>query len=72
VSLDIEGAVGRPSLERSSKSPGPPTAPANEAKDEQMEDAEEGNEDDQAAEEQLKTEVAEKEDKTATKDVEMK
>ena len=72
VSLDIEGAVGRPSLERSSKSPGPPTAPVTEAKDERMEDAEEGNEDDQAAEEQLKTEVAEKEDKTATKDVEMK
>ncbi|KAF2638216.1 hypothetical protein P280DRAFT_471334 [Massarina eburnea CBS 473.64] len=37
-SLDIEGAVGRPSLERSSKSPGPPST-ATDSKDEEMEDA---------------------------------
>lgn len=72
VSLNIEGAVGRPSLERSSKSPGPATALHTEAKDQKMEDAEEGNEDDQAADEQLKTEEAEKEEKTDAKDVEMK
>ncbi|KAH6643024.1 hypothetical protein C7974DRAFT_460987 [Boeremia exigua] len=69
ASLDIEGAVGRPSLEHSSRSPGPaaPDAPA----DENMEDSAEKNEDDQAAEEQLKTEVAEKE-RTDAHDVEMK
>lgn len=33
--LDIEGAVGRPSVDRASKSPGPAAAPA---KDEEMED----------------------------------
>ena len=71
ASLDIEGAVGRPSLERSSKSPGPATADA-DAKDEKMEDAEDKNEDDEAADEQLKTEVAGKEERTDTKDVEMK
>lgn len=71
ASLDIEGAVGRPSLERSSKSPGPATADAG-AKDEQMEDAEDKNEDDEAADEQLKTEVAGQGEKTDTADVEMK
>jgi hypothetical protein len=71
ASLDIEGAVGRPSLARSSKSPGPATAPDADSKDEKMEDAEEKNEDDKAAEEQLKTEVAEQEKETEAKDVEM-
>jgi hypothetical protein len=70
ASLDIEGAVGRPSMDRSSKSPGP--AAAEEVKDEKMEDAEEKNEDDQAAEQQLKGEVAEQEKDSEVKDVEMK
>ncbi|KAL1641745.1 hypothetical protein SLS61_009978 [Didymella pomorum] len=71
-SLDIEGAVGRPSLARSSKSPGPATAPDADSKDEKMEDAEGKNEDDKAAEEQLKTEVAEQGKEAEAKDVEMK
>ncbi|KAF1926249.1 uncharacterized protein M421DRAFT_7180 [Didymella exigua CBS 183.55] len=45
ASLDIEGAVGRPSLERSSRSPGRATAPGAESKDEKMEDAGETMED---------------------------
>jgi hypothetical protein len=72
ASLDIEGAVGRPSLERPSKSPGPATGLDAESKDEKMEDAEEKNADDKAAEEQLKTEVAEHEKESDTKDVDMK
>ena len=72
ASLDIEGAVGRPALDRSSRSPGPAAAPNTDVKDENMEDAEEKNEDDQAAEEQLKGEVAEKEKESEAKDVEMK
>jgi hypothetical protein len=72
ASLNIEGAVGRPALERSSKSPSPTTAPDTEAEDEKMQDAEEKNEDDQAAEEQLKGEVAEQEKESEAKDVEMK
>ncbi|KAJ8105529.1 hypothetical protein OPT61_g10118 [Boeremia exigua] len=47
AALDIEGAIGRPSL---SKSPGPTTAPA-APNDAHMEDAADKNEDDQAAEE---------------------
>ncbi|KAJ4988164.1 hypothetical protein SVAN01_06416, partial [Stagonosporopsis vannaccii] len=69
--LDIEGAVGRPSLERSSRSPGLPAGDA-DANDEKMEDAEDKNADDEAADEQLKTEVAGKEERTDAKDVEMK
>lgn len=72
ASLNIEGAIGRPSLERSSKSPGPVTASNAEAEDEKMDDADDGIEDDQAAEKQLKTEVAVKEIKSDAKDVEMK
>jgi hypothetical protein len=40
--LDIEGAVGRPSIERSSKSPGP--APEAETKDEDMKEGSEAKE----------------------------
>lgn len=50
ATLDIEGAVGRPSIERSSKSPGPVTEP----KDEEMKDSSEKNED--AKEEEKKEE----------------
>lgn len=72
ASLDIEGAIGRPSLERTSKSPNPEAAPDTEVKDEKMDDAEDKNEDDQAAEEQLKGEVAGQEKESEAKDVEMK
>ena len=72
ASLDIEGAIGRPSLERASKSPNPEAAPDAEAKDENMDDVEDRNEDDQAAEEQLRGEVAGKEKESEAKDVEMK
>lgn len=72
ASLNIEGAIGRPSIERSSRSPGPAGGPDVEAKDEKMEDAQAPNEDDQAAEEQLKGEVAEQEKDSEAKDVEMK
>lgn len=72
ASLDIEGAIGRPSLERTSKSPNPPTAPDGEATDEKMEDAAEKNEDDEAAEEQIKGEVAGQEKESENRDVEMK
>ena len=37
--LDIEGAVGRPSVERASKSPGPAASVAKEIKDEDMKDS---------------------------------
>lgn len=72
ASLNIAGAVGRPALERSSRSPGPTTATDKEAEDEKMQDAEEKNEDDQAAEEQLRGEVAEQEKESEANDVEMK
>lgn len=71
ASLNIEGAIGRPSLERSSKSPGPAAGPDSEVNDEKMEDADEKNDDDQAAEEQLKGEVAEQEKESEAKDVAM-
>ncbi|XPS79859.1 hypothetical protein M3J09_011830 [Ascochyta lentis] len=71
ASLDIEGAIGRPSLERTSKSPSPARAPDGQAKDEKMQDAEEKNEDDEAAEEQIKGEVAGQEKESEVKDVEM-
>ncbi|OAL47282.1 hypothetical protein IQ07DRAFT_682749 [Pyrenochaeta sp. DS3sAY3a] len=66
--LDIEGAVGRPSVERASKSPGPSAPAAEEAKDEVMGDASEKS--DAAPNEAAvaeATETAEKPD-----DVEMK
>lgn len=44
ASLDIEGAVGRPSIERASKSPGPA---ADDAKDEDAEMAEKEGKDDE-------------------------
>lgn len=72
ASLDIEGAIGRPSLERTSKSPNPPTVADAQGKDEKMQDAEENNDDDEAAEEQIKGEVAGQEKESETKDVEMK
>lgn len=40
ATLDIEGAVGRPSIERTSKSPQPPTAQAPAKEDEEMKDGE--------------------------------
>ncbi|KAH3911473.1 hypothetical protein HBH56_135360 [Parastagonospora nodorum] len=61
--LDIEGAVGRPSVDRASKSPGP----AGEIKDEDMKDSSEKTAEDKDAEEEkaeVKTEASE--------DVEMK
>ncbi|KAF1954619.1 hypothetical protein CC80DRAFT_493739 [Byssothecium circinans] len=52
-SLDIEGAVGRPSIERSSKSPGPsPGSAVPEPKDEEMKDA--GSEDNKMEKENKK------------------
>lgn len=72
ASLDIEGAVGRPSLERSSRSPGLAVAPDTKSKDEDMQDADDKDEDDKAAEQQLKTEVAEQEKESDAKDVEMR
>ncbi|KAJ4337329.1 hypothetical protein N0V95_008378 [Ascochyta clinopodiicola] len=72
ASLDIEGAIGRPSLERTSKSPSPAAPADTQATDEKMQDIEEKNEDDEAAEEQLKGEVAGQGKESDAKDVEMK
>jgi hypothetical protein len=66
--LDIEGAVGRPSLDRASKSPGPLAV---ESKDEDMKEGSEKSEEDQAAD-QLKEENAESAKAEANQDVEMK
>lgn len=62
--LDIEGAVGRPSIERSSKSPGP--APDADAKDEEMKDESETKETDKDQEEDKAEEKVE--EKTEDKD----
>lgn len=43
--LNIEGAVGRPSVDRASKSPGPPASADAETKDEEMKDASEKSQD---------------------------
>lgn len=43
--LDIEGAVGRPSVERSSKSPGPSASIGDDKKDEDMQDSNEKDSD---------------------------
>lgn len=65
--LDIEGAVGRPSVDRASKSPGPAAAPA---KDEEMKDgAEKDGEGRETGDGDAKQESAKAED---SEDVEMK
>jgi hypothetical protein len=61
--LDIEGAVGRPSIDRPSKSPGP----VEESKDEEMKDASEKNEEKHEAKEDDDDSKA-----TVKPDVEMK
>jgi hypothetical protein len=70
--LDIEGAVGRPSVDRASRSPGP--ASAEEAsKDEDMKDGNEKSEDDKAAEQiAAEDEKADAKKAEANEDVEMK
>jgi hypothetical protein len=71
-SLDIEGAVGRPSMDRASKSPGPAAA-TEDAKDSEMKDGSEKGDDDKAAEEKnAKDEKAEADKAEANEDVEMK
>lgn len=67
--LDIEGAIGRPSVDRASKSPGPAAAPEEEKKDEEMNDGSDKSEDDKAD-----IEKTSKEDDNAkeSEDVEMK
>ncbi|KAF1914341.1 hypothetical protein BDU57DRAFT_540287 [Ampelomyces quisqualis] len=68
--LDIEGAVGRPSVERASKSPGP-VAADRDAKDEEMTEGSQKGEDDKAGEKDGKEENPEAKAKTG-EDVEMK
>jgi hypothetical protein len=72
ATLDIEGAVGRPSMDRASKSPGP--AAAEEAsKDEEMNEGSEKSEDDKAAEQiAAEDENADAKKAEANEDVEMK
>jgi hypothetical protein len=72
ATLDIEGAVGRPSVDRASKSPGP--AAAEEAsKDEEMNEGSEKSEDDKAAEQiAAEDENADAKKAEANEDVEMK
>jgi hypothetical protein len=72
ATLDIEGAVGRPSMDRASKSPGP--AAAEEAsKDEEMNEGTEKSEDDKAAEQiAAEDENADAKKAEANEDVEMK
>jgi hypothetical protein len=66
--LDIEGAVGRPSMDRASKSPGPAAAAEGGPKDEEMKDSSEKSESGRATEQNsAKDEKAE-----ANQDVEMK
>ncbi len=67
--LDIEGAVGRPSVERASKSPGPAPIAAKEAKDEEMKDSSAKGE--ATTESNEKTAVSSEETKSRP-DVEMK
>jgi hypothetical protein len=66
--LDIEGAVGRPSMDRASKSPGPAAAAEEDSKDEEMKDGTDKSEDDKAAEQK----AAKDEKVEASEDVEMK
>lgn len=66
--LDIEGAVGRPSVDRASKSPGPV---GEEAKDAEMNDGGEKSEDDKAGEKEGKDDKSEGKAE-ASEDVEMK
>jgi hypothetical protein len=66
--LDIEGAVGRPSVDRASKSPGPAASSEEKAKDEEMKD------DGVKSEEQKDVKAGEQENvkAKASEDVEMK
>lgn len=60
--LDIEGAVGRPSIDRSSKSPGPTGAGREEKKDTEMKDESDKVEEKDASEEKKKDDVDMKSD----------
>ncbi|KAH8728320.1 hypothetical protein GQ44DRAFT_769306 [Phaeosphaeriaceae sp. PMI808] len=70
--LNIEGAVGRPSLDRASRSPGPAAPAEGEAKDEDMKDNSEKSEGEKAAEQDgAKEEISAQKQVEATQDVDM-